>query len=623
MKTTTTLSLFAVLLTFTVNAQDPAKVTFTAVDAPLSTGDLPMTATGQQVWGDFNNDGLLDIFITAGQSNPSSVLYKNNGNGTFTEILTDITSLAKSSAVFFDYDNDGNLDLLISGSADGSSTATLTELYHNTGAPKYEFVLNEKENLVGISSEGNDNSTRLLEAVDYNNDGWVDIFMSGNAGSTWDVSGNSRVVALYKNDHGTFKLQTTPVDGTSNFTSMNGGGIHCGDVNNDGYVDMIVSGYVDGTVQTATDLYINKGDGTFSYYADSRSIFTGQTQGETFFADINNDGWLDIVEIGRDVNNSWASFSNLFINKHDLKFTKLSNSKTNLIGGDAVVAVGDINNDGLVDLAVSGWGPNTTFFYNKGDSSFLTSPIDPDKARARGGCTNFVDIDKDGNLDFTIFGYRDGGDGTPENPSWPDYLLINNISTGDNKAPSIPTNFLATQNGEDVVLTWNKSTDDFTPANAIRYNVFAKSKTGTEVYTYFPSNTTTGELNANINGVRPLLSGTSFTLKGKSIDSYTFGVQAIDNANKASEFATNEIHSAIQNVVFQNISVFSHLNTVVIKNKQNVQVSYKITSISGNEVSNGICHANNSETISIPQPGVYIVLVSDKISTKVEKVIIY
>ena len=92
--------------------------------------------------------------------------------------------------------------------------------------------------------------------------------------------------------------------------------------------------------------------------------------------DINNDGWLDIVEIGRDVNSGWANFANIYMNNKDLTFTKSTTS--GLIGGQAVVSTGDIDNDGKTDIVATGWGPNTTFFYNKG-IIHLAQPIVPDR----------------------------------------------------------------------------------------------------------------------------------------------------------------------------------------------------------------------------------------------------
>lgn len=610
-----------ILLAIGVHAQSPIPVNLEIVGTPLTLGDLPMTASGQQVWGDYNNDGFIDMFMAAGQGTPFSALYKNNGNGTYTEQLTDITMLTLSSSVFFDYDNDGNLDLLIAGSVDGTTTAAITELYKNSGPPNYTLTLVDAAPFVGISSESGDNSTRLIEVVDYNNDGWLDVFLSGNAGGTWAVSGNERVVALYKNNHGAFELQTTPVEG-SNFVSMNGGGIHCGDINNDGYADMIVSGYVDGTVQSVTDLYINNGSGGFTYFADSRTVFTGHTQGETFFADIDNDGWLDIVEIGRDVNNGWANFANLFINNKNLTFTKHDAAATGLIGGSAVVAVGDINNDGKVDIAASGWGPNTTFFYNKGDNTFLAKPIDPDIARARAGCINFVDFNKDGNLDFTIFGYRDGGDGTPANPTWPDFFLKNNLADGivTNARPSTPANFVVTTSGSDVILSWDKASDDNTPADAIRYNIYAKKRIGSEIFQFFPADVTTGLLKAN--GVRPLVSGTTITLKGFALADYTFGVQAVDNGNLGGAF-TSFTTGLVNNTKKMDVSVFSFKDQITISNEQSDKVSYTVSNVAGQIILKGFCNPGEKKEIRLSQKGVCLVKVSNNQATKVEKVTLF
>ncbi|HHT22558.1 MAG TPA: VCBS repeat-containing protein, partial [Bacteroidales bacterium] len=326
-----------------INAAPPTN-TWSVLDAPLTEGQLPMTASGTLIWGDYNNDGHLDAFIIAGQGTPVVGLYKNNGDETFTPIATNITALNQGAAVFLDYNNDGNLDLLIAGKTDAPQTI----LYKNTGAPNYTFEVDNEntEILVNVFPEGNDNSPRILEAFDFDNDGWTDILINGNHGATWDANGSQRVVALYKNNKGTFELQSTPYDG-GHFTPMNGGSIHVGDVNNDGFDDILVTGYSSGAV---TNLYINKQDGTFMLFTPTEDAkFTGHLQGETVFVDINSDGWNDIVEIGRDANNGWANFANIFINNKDNTCTKVPSSYSNLAGGQARIAAGDVNNDGSMD----------------------------------------------------------------------------------------------------------------------------------------------------------------------------------------------------------------------------------------------------------------------------------
>ncbi|MBN1131847.1 MAG: T9SS type A sorting domain-containing protein [Bacteroidales bacterium] len=625
MKKTTLFSILAFAFSLGLFAQEPKQVEFEIVANPLTEGSLPMTAGGQEIWGDYNNDGLIDMLIAAGQGTPFTGLYKNNGDGTFTEQLTDVTMYALATAVFFDYNNDGNLDLIVGGSVDGTNEAVLTELYENSGEPEYNLVLKEEVTFVGISTEaGGDNSSRMIETVDYDNDGWIDVFISGNAGAEWEVSGTSRVVALYKNNAGTFELQTTPVGGASNFVSMNGGGIHCGDVNNDGYTDMVVSGYVDGDIQSVTDLYLNDGNGGFTYFADSRTLFTGHVQGETFFADVNNDGNLDIVEVGRDVNNGWSHFANIFLNNGEATFQKIEAAENGLIGGQASVASGDINNDGLIDMVFSGWGPNTTLFYNDGDNTFTAVAISPDQARARGGCVTFTDFTKDNSLDFTIFGYRDGGDGTPENPTWPNYILENKLADGisANEAPSAPANFMATQEGENVILTWDLASDDTTPSDALRYNVFAAAKEGSSIFQFFPADTATGLLKAS--GERPLISGTTITLRGFNADSYIFGVQAVDNAKVGSEFSTLDI-TGIEDRYNQlnGVTVHSYKDIIYLKNDLNNSISYKVISVNGQIVSHGTCEAYGSLQLRTTDKGVFMVQVSGVDGTSTRKVLLY
>jgi hypothetical protein len=579
-------------------------------------GAFPMTASGTQIWGDYNNDGQLDMFISAGQGTGVTALFKNNGDLTFTEVTTDITILNWSAAVFFDYNNDGNLDLLIAGSVDGTNTAVLTELYENSGEPDYNFVLDENAIFPGISPESGDNGSRIIEVADYDLDGWTDVFINGNAGSTPEGYASSRVVGLYKNNQGTFEFQATPVNGTDNFTPMNGGSLHCGDINRDNYVDLIVSGYVD-DAGSVTMLYINDKEGGFTESA-ANSVFKGQMQGETAFADFNNDGWLDIVEFGRDVDNGWANFAELFINDQELGFTKVENS--GLSGGQAVFGLGDINNDGFVDIAAAGWGTNTTFFYNKGDNTFTAAAIVPDSARARSGSLNLVDFTNDGNLDFSIFGYRDGGDGTPGNPMWPDFILENALGEGisSNEVPTAPANFTVTADGDSVVLTWDAATDDFTPEEALRYNVYANAKDGSNLYTFFPVDIETGFLKAN--GVRPLIQSTSIVLKGFNGYDYNFGVQAVDNQNAGGPFA-EYIPTLINNSKTVDADVYGIGDKIRILNHQGSQISYEIYNISGITVKRGICPSGNIVEQAFKK-GIYLIQLSDGKTSKVEKVVL-
>ena len=194
------LLLFTVLFTVMMSwATTPKEVEWSIIENPLTEGNLPMTASGRLIWGDYNNDGHLDAFIVAGQSADGLVaqLFKNNGNGTFTLIDTpDIWGFAWGSATFIDYDNDGDLDLIVCGSADATIPGALTLVYKNSGAPDYVFTEDETFTLAGVSPEDPNNGNHILEAFDYNNDGWMDLLVNGNAGGTWEVeaggSGSSR-----------------------------------------------------------------------------------------------------------------------------------------------------------------------------------------------------------------------------------------------------------------------------------------------------------------------------------------------------------------------------------------------------------------------------------------------
>ena len=487
------------------------------------TNGLPWTTGGRLIWGDYNNDGYLDAFFFANEMK----LYKNNGDDTFSEIPDpQILSLRNGSAIFVDYNNDGYLDLITTGNQEdkGLDNRAYIFAYKNTGYPDYTFEMDviNSANLIPGNTENGDGVGRMFEAVDFDHDGWMDLIHTGHpsdGGATND--GAWRITTLYRNNQGIFQRDRTAVNG-ADFDRVSAGSIHVGDVNGDGYADIVNVGYGEDVGGYAGRLYINTGNGTFTKSSYSSSL-SGNEQCEVIFADINGDGYGDIVEIS-------GGYANLHINKNDGSFTKYLPAQTGLVsrGGTSITA-GDVNNDGNLDLFVCGHGGGiSTIYYNTGSLTFI--PVDvPDATKARSGNSNLVDINRDGNLDFSTYGY--GVD-------WSSNFVLNDLGNGiiQNTAPAVPANFKVSYQSGKYILTWAKSTDDITPQPAIRYNVFAKEKSTGNTYFYAPADIATGRLKIG-GGIVPLIATNSFEWNLPEAD-YEFGVQAVDQADVASSFAT-------------------------------------------------------------------------------------
>ena len=533
------ISICTAMVLFNSVFAEPVKVEFNAVPNP--TGDpenpFPMYISyGQELWGDYNSDGKQDRFIIGGQGSPHFYLYKNEGSY-FSKVETGITALAGATAVLLDYDNDGNLDLMIAGK-DQSNTSH-NELWRNTGSiGNFEFVKDETFQNFGIVDHEYQSRCNYLVAADYDNDGWTDFLATGYVNGDWHAK-------LYRNNLGYFEEVEYPVDdnlGRRTLPRVVKGSIQAADLNNDGNVDLIISGEnVDNGYATITTVYFNNGNGTFRSIADD-SVFQGQNRGTTFALDINNDGYLDLVEMGdnndegRDIGDGRKRVANIYINSGNETFSSPVVAVNNgLLEMRAMPSVGDVNNDGLTDiLATGGWEDDFThLYYNNGNNTF-TNEFIPREFNGRDGLASIVDFDGDLALDISIEGWCD---------DWHNTLLINDWATGLNRpeAPSIPTGFTATQAGDDVVLSWNKSTDNTTPQNAIRYNIYIQSKVAdnegyTYTYTYTPADIATGLLKWT--GKPHFISGTTITMKGFNTSDFNFGVQAVDNGWVTSPFTS-------------------------------------------------------------------------------------
>ena len=580
-------------------------VTLNKLSNPIIGGSLLPTAAGVIAWGDYNNDGLLDAFIAAGQgaSTSSVALYKNNGNNTFTDIYFPFYgNISRASAVWIDYNNDGNLDLVITGSFGGIEGALV---YKNMGASQnYEFEEDSDNSyaIAPVAAEDGDKPCQMICAFDYNNDGWMDLIMAGNNQAGWNTLG--RVIALFKNNNGKFEWIPTPVGGNY-FSSISGSAVQVGDANNDGYADILVGGWLDSPASTIAEMYINDKNGGFT--KASAPAFTGNQTGDAFFIDVNNDGWQDIIEIGHCLKDgSWPSFVDLWINNHG-SFTKISDP---FPGNEAAsVCLGDVNNDGNMDIVVHGWGTNAKFLYGKGDGTFMES-LFSNADQARSGSLSLVDFTNDGTLDLTQFGWSDTNGSFVNN-----FYRLSGAPT--NKAPNALSKPTASYANEKYTLSWaaaSDATDDITKGSAIRYNVAVKNLTTGAVYSYIPADLTTGKVKVN-NGCQPFLTVTSFELnlpKGN----YSFGVQAIDQMGLGSPFAWTDI-VGIAGINPTNVKVFAEGHNLHIDS--NETVAYQIMSVSGQTIASG---SSVKANVAV-QSGVYLVKTVQNGAVNTTKILVY
>ncbi|MBN1198553.1 MAG: VCBS repeat-containing protein, partial [Bacteroidales bacterium] len=177
--------------------------------------------SGSASWYDYDNDGFLDILVTGlATTSPVSKVYKNNGDNSFTEQTgINLPGVYSSSAAWGDIDNDGRPDLLIAGIGSGG---IITKLFHNPG--NNNFTELSQVDLSGVAH----GTTRF---VDYNSDGHVDIFISG-------LSANGPLTRLYQNN------------GLGEFTEQSGLSLQdaefsaaaWGDYDDNGYPDLLLTG---------------------------------------------------------------------------------------------------------------------------------------------------------------------------------------------------------------------------------------------------------------------------------------------------------------------------------------------------------------------------------------------
>lgn len=357
--------------------------TFTDVTEKAGLSAAGLFAMGVAV-GDYDNDGLEDLYVVG---YGRSILYHNNGNGTFTDVTekAGVANLGKwgSSAAWFDYDRDGKLDLIVANYVDFTPDGNLIctnegrraychpnkyhgqtpTLFHNEGNGVFTDV--SRSSKIGLKA-GNGLG---VVCFDYDGDGWTDVFLANDSMENF----------LYRNKgNGTFEevgIEAGVALGEDGKAEA-GMGADAADYDRDGLPDLFVT-HLD---LEYNRLYRNNGDGTFADATFGSKLGAGTFRMSGFgtrFIDYDNDGWRDIfIANGHVLDNVKEFHAGTDYAEPKTVYRNLGGrfqDVTKQLGPDLVdarvsrsAAFADYDNDGDIDVLVTNSGDRPQLLRNDG-----------------------------------------------------------------------------------------------------------------------------------------------------------------------------------------------------------------------------------------------------------------
>ncbi|MGK0317809.1 MAG: hypothetical protein ACI86M_004055, partial [Saprospiraceae bacterium] len=438
---------------------------------------------------DMNDDGLDDI-VRLDEASDLYVEYQSQDGSVF-ETLTfgSITSSNQWSMCIGDVDNNGTNEILSGGAYNGLTLV-------NSG-------MNGDTSMIGELPQSGSVFVQGSNFVDINNDGFLDVFACHDDGASY----------IWENDGaGNFEVNTDWIDLSINGSlgenaSGNYGSIWS-DIDSDGDLDLYIAKCRQGVTDTADDrrinkLYVNDGNGNYTEESEARGLAIGWQSWTADMQDINNDGFLDVFVTNHDHQ------SQLLLNDGTGNFTELSNTGIDVSGLPIQGVMRDFDNDGWVDVLVA--GSTSQLFLNNRDNTF-TEIVD---AFATGGMQSYAlgDLNNDGYVD--VFGGYANGFNNPSSEQ--DRVWINGGGDNNYLAVSLKGQ-ISNQNGVgawvEIYGEWGmqvrevRSGESYGIMNSTtQYFGIEQAETIDSIIVKWPSGLTQLEYNVSINSKVIILEG--------------------------------------------------------------------------------------------------------------------
>jgi PKD repeat protein len=480
--------------------------------------------TNTVAWGDYDNDGFLDLLMPGSPCR----IYHNNGDNTFTELSgLPLLNIRNGSARWGDYDNDGDLDFIITGTSTGDFSDPVTKIFRNEGSGT--FTEQAQISLTGAYYSS-------VTWGDYDNDGDLDILLTGATGPDPDFK---PVTKIYRNNGDNTFTEQSQISVTGIFR----GSAEWGDYDNDGDLDILLTG--------ATDYQYNYTGISKIYRNDGNNTFTEQSRIQLY--SYSSSAWIDFDNDGDlDFSITYLSTMLIYENLGDNQFSLFKTIYLSAYQSLCYAAWSDYNNDGFLDILLTNPGLDSKIFKNINGKEFVQQ--DDESLRSAGyGFASWADYDNDGDPDFIL------AKGNGSTAVYKNNLVMKSGLFNANASPSKTTGLLSVKSPLGVTLKWSPVKSDETPYKALTYNVrVGTKKDSANICPPHSDSTGFRKIPAMGNGQ----TDTTFLLKNLPSGNYYWSVQAVDQGFKGGAWSdANSFLVKNTETFFKNDTVCKGLTT--------------------------------------------------------------